>query len=495
MKRIIRITAVLTLAAVILSGFAGCSDSKNDGGAEISVSDASAELSSAPEETSTVESAWKKLEAVDYEGAGFNILAFNSAALAKWLVTEGENGDIFNDTVYARKRAVEELYNVVIGTYNSGDETAAMKKLQNDVMSGSGEFDVSYQWAMKLPSAVESGSLYNILDVGQIDTTAPWWNQDSVDAFELVKGKLYYASNAINVSNVDGAGGILFSSGIIEDYNLGDPYQLVYDGAWTLDKMYSMMSAVTSDLDGSETRTVNDMYGITAAWGQIMNVYSGCGFKLADITRDGEDIAIDVAFDGDREIEVAQWLNKVIGDTNMTANMNDDSWAYDAFYTGHSLFYMSGIGSITELRTAMESDFGILPGPKFDESQAEYYASSGGRNTPLFSISAATSDIGRTGTIVEAMAIYSYENLIDAYLDVTLVGKCARDENTEAMLNLIISRITYDVGFLTVPALFDRWYPAVSDGGAATLSSTAESIRENVSKSFADYIEAVKNAA
>lgn len=440
-------------------------------------------------ETEPETSAWEMLSKEDYAGYTFHILSFNKEILSRWFLADELTGNIFNDTVYERNRSVEELYNISIQPSFDANESTALKQLINDAASSGGEYDITYQWGMKMVNAVQAGALYNLMSVNTMDVTKPWWNRNAVETFTLVPGKLYYAANAINANSVDDAACLYFNSDLAAQYGLSDPYQMVYDGTWTIDAMYDMMCAVAANLDGSDERTVNDMYGTTAAWGQIMGIYTGCGLKLGETGADG---TMKPTFANEKALAVADWLKKVIGDPTMTADMlSDAKWAYDAFYSGHSLFYMASIGAMTTLRDQMDPNFGILPNPKYDTAQAAYYTVSGGRNTPLLGMAVTQSDPERTGKIVEAMAIYSRDHLTDAYIDVTLVGKCSRNENTEAMLRTIMDSITYDIAFLTVPTFFDKWYPAIS-GGGDTLSSTAASIQESVAVDWTAYIETIK---
>ena len=92
----------------------------------------------------------------------------------------------------------------------------------------------------------------------------------------------------------------------------------------------------------------------------------------------------------------------------------------------------------------MESDFGIVPYPMWDESQGEYYSrvEAGTKTWGVLYIQ----DPVLTGTVIEAMARDSHEHLIHTYYDITLQLKLTRDDKSIEMLDLIRSTMTYDPG-------------------------------------------------
>ena len=87
---------------------------------------------------------------------------------------------------------------------------------------------------------------------------------------------------------------------------------------------------------------------------------------------------------------------------------------------------------------ATETDFGILPPPKFDENQPEYIVFSDSFCMNLMLIPVTNTDLDRTGAILEAMSAESKYGLLPAYYDKTLIGKYARDDDSEEMLDIII---------------------------------------------------------
>ena len=92
----------------------------------------------------------------------------------------------------------------------------------------------------------------------------------------------------------------------------------------------------------------------------------------------------------------------------------------------------------------MESDFGIVPLPKFDLYQANYYSHCQPYGSSAVIIPHNIQDVGRTGMIIEALAAASKSLVTPAAYDVTLTTKLIRDDYSVTMFDIIIAGSTYD---------------------------------------------------
>ncbi len=115
------------------------------------------------------------------------------------------------------------------------------------------------------------------------------------------------------------------------------------------------------------------------------------------------------------------------------------------FPSGKALFMTSWIGYAANLRD-MEADFGIIPYPKWDKEQ-ETYPSFYLDRTDAFLVP-ITTDLEFTGTITEALAAESYEQVIPAFYEKTLYGKLIRDEESRDMLDIILRNASYDFAYI-----------------------------------------------
>jgi len=95
----------------------------------------------------------------------------------------------------------------------------------------------------------------------------------------------------------------------------------------------------------------------------------------------------------------------------------------------------------------MEADFGILPYPKYDEAQKEYYNTVGSWHSVFMCVPKVQENPDRTGILVEAIAYESMKTVTPAYYEIALKGKYTRDNESSDMLDIILATRCYDLGW------------------------------------------------
>jgi len=94
----------------------------------------------------------------------------------------------------------------------------------------------------------------------------------------------------------------------------------------------------------------------------------------------------------------------------------------------------------------MEANFGILPLPKFDEDQKNYYSVVNPYTGVMLGVPKSASELERVSIILEAMCAESKYTLQPAYYDIVLQRKYTRDEESSEMLDIIFNSRVYDIG-------------------------------------------------
>lgn len=198
----------------------------------------------------------------DLEGYEYRILS-RGESYALWQGTdadaEEETGDPINDAVYKRNRTIEEKYNIIIVNKPSSDLTSSAKKA---ISSGGDEYDImmgplSNNFANTLS---QSGMLTDLKNVPYIDLPKPWYDQKANEQL-TISNKLYVTISDIGKVDKDATWSYLFNKKLISGLSLENPYQLVRDGKWTIDKMLEMCKGVSRDLNGDGIMGIEDQYG------------------------------------------------------------------------------------------------------------------------------------------------------------------------------------------------------------------------------------------
>ncbi|MBQ4289606.1 MAG: hypothetical protein II719_00260, partial [Clostridia bacterium] len=115
------------------------------------------------------------------------------------------------------------------------------------------------------------------------------------------------------------------------------------------------------------------------------------------------------------------------------------------FQQGHELLFVSLLRHMQEGFREMEDDFGIVPVPKYDSSQENYYHRSNAYSA-LFAVPSTVLDTEKVGAVFAYISWLSNQTVLPAYYEVTLKQKRTRDEDAPYMLDLIHNSISYDFG-------------------------------------------------
>ena len=102
----------------------------------------------------------------------------------------------------------------------------------------------------------------------------------------------------------------------------------------------------------------------------------------------------------------------------------------------------------------MEDEFGILPMPKFDESQLNYIAHVNGA-AGFVVIPSNAENIERTGMLVEALAVSAYEMITPSLYEVIVKTKNVTDVESAEMVDMIIRNRVFDAYYMYGLSGFD----------------------------------------
>lgn len=384
-----------------------------------------------------------------------------------YIDSESLEGLTIEDAVFTRNSAVEEKYrvNIVEKPVISGEPA---KILQDYIMSGDYSYDVIYGWCYKLGAAITENyfaDFYELQNNGTADLTAEYWSPSAIEDL-TVGDKLYLCTNDISMNKLNWAGMLFFNKKLVEDYGVEEYlgttlYDLVDSGKWTYDKYLDLIKYVNADLDGNGQITREDVFGLIDGNGIGEGIASACGIKNVKKSEDGS-LVLDIY--SEKILDIMNKVSEVYGNKNYVKSFNDiwsepgssvpdnmDEWEYarSFFTTDHALF-CGGSAYITSEFRNMESEYGILPNPKYDENQ-ENYCSNVDVLASIFALPSTVRSVGatgsmeRTGTILEYMAYKSNEILLPVYYDTLLKGQRLNSPDDSRMLDIVRATVTYDL--------------------------------------------------
>ena len=437
-----------------------------------------------PEETADAGQKKETLGVERQDFAGYEFKALRPTTLGgrdeDEVTSEEETGDPINDAIYKRTRMAEEHLNVKIGSVTAAgvgtiEMTNHVKKI---VQSGSAEFDALVDMLYTQVRLVQEGMLTNFYIVPNIDLGKSWWDQRLIMDTSFENKKLYYLCGDINYWDDYGVGVTYFNKRLFAENGLDYPYEAVRRGKWTFDEFAKLTKGFTKDINGDGKLDENDQWGMLENIGAVTKFVAGFGEKI--VTLDDNGIPYLRSMD-EAHINAVELLGAFFSDRNavLLAGSSQikagDPYAAirEVFKNGRGLMFYEMIGVIPNLRD-MEDDFGLLPLPKRDENQKEYYNFISWGWATAYCIPITNDNLARTGAILETMAAYSVDTLTPALIDVSLKSKFARDEESAEMLELIFRTKSYDIGLdYDIGGLYGV-YCDVSMNGAGKFVSAIE---------------------
>ena len=484
-------TLSLLLAAFLLAAATGCSNKepvKAPVSSDTSSTATETETAFAESETTPLASLQNK----DHGGYSFRMLGDTNSNW--WIISldaAEETGEIINDTVFKRKSFVEDLYNVKISLEET---TTAPAQIQKSVQAGSDEYDQVWERINNCLPMAEAGNLLDLYSFDNLSFNPAWWDKNSLDAFTF-NNRVFFTCNDTNVHTIEGCSAMFFSKTLAEQNNLENPYTLVREQKWTLDKLGEMMKAVSADTNGDGKRNDGDTFGMVTGIGQYLSLIDGAGTRLVYLDESTADTNLILNTASTDVIAITEKVAALLNDKDLTVFVNSDNWGRTTFYTDMALFYIMQLGTIADLRDNMENPFGVLPFPMRDESQGYYICSMEATAQAMCIPQTAAANREIIGDVIEAMAIYSDAYLTNAYYDTTLKGKIARDADTTEMLDLLTANRAFDYATCYGSwKVYDGFLSTVQKNGAEQLVSFTESIRDSFAEKAAAATEALRNA-
>lgn len=383
----------------------------------------------------------------NYDGA-WVILRYNVAL-------EEENGDFINDAIVKRNRAVEEALNIKLDLIPlTVDDRGSSAVLQKYVLAQEDVVQVGMQMASGMSQLLTTeGMVVDLQEIPTLDLSHSWWNQNANEEYTLF-GKQLTAIGDICLYNLGAPVVVYFSKTLVENNKLDNPYQLVYDGKWTLDTLQKMSASIANDINGNSEIDQDDIFGFAGEGASMDYFFYSSGIRYSARDKAGN---IQVTLNSEKSADLAVKLVNFLLDQKTTIFNNNWSKIFTTsvftefmmpkLMENELLFFSNQLHVALNLRS-METNFGILPMPKYDEAQKDYIAFGNAAFCDHIVVPSTNTDLEMTGHFLEAMGYYAQQYITPAFIDVSVKDKAARDEDSVNMINLIREKQVFDVGFI-----------------------------------------------
>ena len=511
MKKLLIFALVL---AMLLSTFVACApaDPGNDipGSEESSSQPAAVESSSTPTEDPETDPAEESdeeinpLPDIDLGGKTIVILSRNDPWMKDEVSVEKTNGDPINDSIFQRNVNVETALNITLeNTMVTGNDYCVIDEIKVTASDPNCPYHIAASSAYTCFENTAAGYFHNIYDVGHIDLTKSYWSPKYNDEASIGNAQ-YFVTGAVSLSLRRFIFVTFFNKSLADEYGLEDLYQVVNDGRWTIEYQTSIIGNMFKELDGVEGQTEGDAYGFLTDDQIFVDPYlASCDVKI--LVKD-EDNFVKL----DPETEKLDNMMKMVNDLFHRSGASfvfprDGQYSQftkilQKFSSGEATMVSHRIyaAESDELRS-METEYGIIPIPKYDEDQDEYYSLAHDLFTVYGVVSAVnTLDLDNVGAVLEAMAIESHKVVTPAYYEVALKGKYSKDPQSWDMLDMIVNNLKINGGLLYTINLNDitqKIRNMVRDDQSNASASVLGALgRKSMERSLTAMINAIKAA-
>ena len=369
------------------------------------------------------------------------------------------NSEPVNDAVYNRNITVGDRLNINIVSHAIDDVNQAkpLEEVQRAVLAGSDEYDLLAGAAYLVLQYTLEGLFCDVTQLDYLDLEQSYWMQDYNDVISY-NNKQYSATGMIALSTYRFAFVTMFNKNMFDDKQTPYLYDVVESGEWTLDYQAALAEDFYQDLNGNGKKDEEDVYGlISSSYISTDPYWASCDLHILDKNADGEyEYRLDTA-------KLSNVTDKILALFYESGTYVYPHTGYDAEQDDIRIAFSDGMGAMCTTRLVaveqgdvrnMEDQYGIVPMPKYDKSQAAY----GTLMHDQFTVYAIPATVkaerfDMLGAVMEVMASESLRTVKPAYYEIALKRKYMSDPVAWDMLDLIFNTVKIDAGIVYTNAL------------------------------------------
>ena len=408
--------------------------------------------------------------------------------------TEELTSDIVNDSIYNREQYVEERLKVEIEPiYIDPTVGDFEKELEKMIASDEDMYQLLGYITFAFTRFVFMDYFNDLYSLDYINLEKPWWSQTFNEEAEVMGG-LYITTGSLSLSLTRYMFAIFYNKALANSNSETSPellelYDIVEKGDWTFDKMYELGNSIYIDNNGNDTADEEDSFGLgfQRAIGTD-SIWSSFDINILSTTDDGWfelDVPTEKMYSA-----LGTMVNLLHNTTGCFVAGGDDQdlEKLSAMMASDNLLFMNNKLHAIESETLrnMQSDYGILPFPKYDEKQTNYYTYAHD-SYHSFAIPKTNQKPDVAAAVLEAMASYAYRDTEPAYLDTALKGKYMSDPQSRKMLDLVVDGFKVDAAWIyleTLSAEYPSKFRMMMDGNQTNFASAHATMSKKVNNAL-----------
>lgn len=378
-------------------------------------------------------------------------------SIAQWVageefakLDEETLGDgILEQAVFARNKKLEKRLNCTIENVESlGDTntTEMLSTVEQMNQAGSGRYQILVTAGYRMAELSLRGLLTDLAALPSIDLGKDYYSQGFNKSLSVGESQ-YLLTGTFTMGYYRYLMANLFNKALFAAYEVEDPYAMVEAGEWTYDAMYNITKQMYRNLNSDPTEDKDDQYGyviMTGGNSSFTDAFmSACDLHVVTKT---DDNYYEVNINAERYHDaIKKVLVLIKGEGTLSGNTLSAADVYGKFANSTAAMITTRLYGVEDAGVAEMGNYGVLPIPKLDAAQQDYYSYV---QDQCFMFGISNCFTGSTLTeisqFLEAFASESYHIIKPAYYDKALTGRYAKDPQSVKMLDLIGKNVVMD---------------------------------------------------
>ena len=407
------------------------------------------------------------------------------------------SADNVQNALYDRNGEIERRLSVSLTFTTEEGDVSHMKPfvalVQRVYESETHDFDIIASYSRTEGMLAIQGYLEDLklISDSYINLDKPWWPDNMISTVSIADS-MYFISGDISPNVLHLMQVLYFNKNMLNQYwnqeaiNRGVTaeldedgkeivsaaarmiYQWAYDGTWTLDKLIELSHGADGEgiyIDNGETADTKDpldTYGFTSTAYQIDCFYTGSNLRLIEHVDTGEVLKVSDDYGSFKTVRLVDEMGKWFRTSSCYTEANSSGNYAKSWNKGKAMFVAMRAHGVKNL-DADGWSYGVMPVPKYNEKQANYYTCMGNPFT-LYGIfkGMATSpstqrpDVTRSGdrpaalremtAIIECWASETYRLVTPEVFEVNMQLKYADTQYETDMFEIVRSSVVFDLG-------------------------------------------------
>ena len=449
-----KILAILLLLCMLVPTLAACNKGKNND-----------ETTSSEQESADLADEVLLPFNEEWAGKEYKIIYRENYAY-EWEYDEAETGSVINDAVFKRNASVEARYGIALMNHpvsNVSFENDFLLPIQSSVLSGDNAFQLAAGYEYRLAYNSVLGDFLDWYQVSNVDLNADWWDGGFAEAASY-HDHSYVLTGSLSLSHLYSSACMFFNQNIVNsriENGSDEIFGLVESGDWTLEAFENYVKQFTVDDDGVDGMTKDDSFGYATNTYTAVDAFLFCSeLSVSGRTEDG---TVKLYGVGDKLTNLASTLHRIINTSQTTYRQDGSDSEIDTsigmMLKGKTAFTTAYLESAVKLRD-VEFTYGILPYPKYDSNQENYYSITMDYSSAFAIPATAIGDVEFVGAVSEALAFYSHRYVRDALYSTVLKYRDAKDAESSKCVDIILENPRYDFAYIYAFAWGDQQGPS-----------------------------------